>query len=158
MTRIEEIEIKKLKMLENNPRKISNEQLANLCKSIESDPHFLYLRPILANHNTRTGEYIVYAGNQRVRAAKRLKMKTIPCIVEIDIPEEKMKERTIKDNKTYGEFDFDMLANEWDTDLLFNSGFEAKDLAFYQENIINMEEDEEKPKKTTICPSCGHEF
>lgn len=158
MTKVSEIEISRLSLLEHNPRKITREQLDNLCKSIKKDPEFLNLRPILVNHDTKTEQFVVYAGNQRVRAAKKLKMKTIPCIIEKDLSEETIRERIIKDNKTYGEFDIDMLANEWDTEILLECGFEAKDLAFYQENIIDMNEELDKPKKTKTCPSCGHEF
>jgi len=158
MQKVQELDIKSLSFLEHNPRTITREQLEKLCESIESDPDFLKMRPVLVNFDSDKAEWIVYAGNQRVRAAKKLKMKTIPCIVETDIPEEIMKARTIKDNKTYGEFDIDILANEWDTELLLNSGFEAKDLAFYQENIIDIRNKEDKPKKTKTCPSCGIEF
>lgn len=123
---IEDIPIKKLVLLEKNPRRITAIQLEKLCDSIKDDPDFLKERPVLVNYIE--GIYKVYAGNQRVQAAKKLRMKTIPCSVVKDLPEDVMRKRVIKDNKTFGEFDFDMLANEWEYDDLLAAGFEDKDL------------------------------
>lgn len=139
---ITEIAIKDLVLLERNPRKITKEQLDKLCKSIESDPQFLFQRPVLVHKVNDKLE--VYAGNQRVRAAKKLKWKTIPCSIEENLSPEIIKERIIKDNKTYGEFDFDMLANEWDTNLLLESGFTETEIPNFDiEDLGSTEEDNE---------------
>ncbi len=80
----ESFPIKHLTLLEGNPRKITSEQMKKLCKSIEQDPQFLWNRPVLVNKTCiwpalipgsnevlkRIDTYTVYAGNQRVRAAK----------------------------------------------------------------------------------------
>lgn len=138
---IVQVPIKDLTLLERNPRKITKDQMEKLCKSIKSDPDFLYNRPVLVND--KEGKLTVYAGNQRVRAAQKLKWKEIPCIIEKNISEEIIKERIIKDNKTYGEFDFDILANEWDTDLLLDAGFSADELIGANiEDLGSTEEDE----------------
>ena len=98
---IVQVPIKDLTLLERNPRKITSEQMMNLCRSIEEDEDFLILRPILVN---QIGDILhVYAGNQRVRAAQKLKHKTVPCIIDHDLPEKILKQRIIKDNKTYGD-------------------------------------------------------
>ena len=123
---VQEIPINQLTLLERNPRKITKQQLEKLCNSIKNDPKFLFQRPVLVHQKEEQLE--VYAGNQRVRAAKKLGWKTIPCSIEKDLTDEIIKERIIKDNKTYGEFDFDILANEWDTDLLLDAGFSADEL------------------------------
>ncbi len=120
------IPIVKLKLLDNNPRTITKEQMQKLCKSIQDDPEFLKCRPVIANN--KDGKLVVYAGNQRVRAAKKLKIKEIPCIIEEDLCEEIMKKRTILDNKTFGAFDFDMLINEYDNDVLLECGFTLPEL------------------------------
>ncbi len=135
------VKISSLKLLENNPRTITKEQMQKLCKSIQDDPNFLICRPVLVNSKSVLAgrELIVYAGNQRVRAAKKLKMKEIPCIIETDLCEEIMKKRTILDNKTFGSFDFDMLLNEYDNDILLDCGFTLPELT--GENISVSGED-----------------
>jgi len=155
------IPISKLTLLENNPRSIKKEQMEKLVKSIQEDPDFIWSRPILVNHIVESNTMVVYAGNQRVRAAKKLKWKEIPCIIEENLSEDLMKKRVIKDNKTYGEFDFDVLAGDYDVDILLDCGFEEKDLGFFNEIIEEIEsndEGKEKPKQLTMCPSCGCEF
>lgn len=128
--KIENIQIKKLKLLESNPRRITKEQMDKLCRSIESDPNFLQCRPVLVNCIQVDDMPImhVYAGNQRVRAAKKLGHKEIPCLVEYDLDEDTVKKRIILDNKTFGEFDFDILANEYDIELLMDCGFKPEEI------------------------------
>ena len=155
---IQSIELKKLTLLENNPRTIKKDQMAKLCKSIQDDPDFLYSRPVLVHD---TGEKLeVYAGNQRVRAAKKLKWKEIPCIIEKDLSEEKMKARVVKDNKTYGEFDFDMLAGDYEIEELVSYGFDMKELGIFSDNVeeIQSKDKKEKPKQLNMCPACGCEY
>lgn len=149
---IENISIKDLTLLTGNPRTISKEQMQSLCDSIQSDPDFLKKRPILVNH--MDGKYIVYAGNQRVRAAKTLKMKEIPCIIDKDLPDDVMRKRVILDNKTFGEFDWDVLANEWDTQMLLTAGFDFAELV--GSGIEELDEDKKKKKadKVKKCPHC----
>lgn len=156
MPEIENVSIKILKLLDNNPRKITKDQFEKLCKSLENDPDFLWKRPCLVNKEGDT--YTVYAGNQRVRAAKKLKWKEVPCIIDNELSPEVIKERIIKDNVTYGIFDFDILANEWDLDLLIDAGFTPSELAISPITEIEDESEEEDKKKKTTCPSCGHEF
>ena len=82
-----------------NPRLIKDNRFKALCKSIESDPDFMELRPILA-----TKDGTIYGGNMRYRAVKHLGWKTVPAILS-DIPEKLAKERAIKDNSQFGEWD-----------------------------------------------------
>jgi DNA modification methylase len=82
-----------------NPRLIKDARFQSLCKSIESDPEFMELRPVLA---TKSGE--IYAGNMRYRAAKHLGWEKVPAIIT-DISEAQAKERAIKDNNQFGEWD-----------------------------------------------------
>ena len=104
---LEFIEISKLTLLENNPRRITKEQFDKLMKSLKEDPKFFELRPCLVN---KTGETLtVYAGNQRLRAAMKLKWTQIPCIVEEDLSKARMDGRVLRDNLHYGEFDHDIL-------------------------------------------------
>ena len=123
MPRIEilSIPISSLNILKNNPRKISKEQFQKLCASLKKDPEFFKNRPCLVNKTDKGLE--VYAGNQRIQAAKKLGWKEVPVIIEEGLSEEINKDRIINDNKHYGEFDFYMLANEWEIDTLIDAGF-----------------------------------
>ncbi len=154
MNEIQKVSISKLKLLENNPRKITKEKFEELCKSLDDDPDFLWKRPCLVNQEG--SKLIVYAGNQRVRAAKKLGWKEIPCIIDQKISKELMHKRTIRDNKASGDWDYDILANEWDYDILCEAGFTAEELT--GSVIEDAGSDEEEKKKTSTCPNCGHEF
>lgn len=141
MTYYNELPISKLKTLEKNPRKISQEQLQKLEKSLESDPDFLKSRPILVNEIG--GIYQIYAGNQRVKAAKKLGWKNIFCAIEKDLSEKQMKDRIIKDNKTFGEFDMDILSSDYEVDALLDAGFIKEELTYTDiQDLGTTEEDE----------------
>jgi ParB-like chromosome segregation protein Spo0J len=150
----EYIPISKLKLLERNPRRITKEQMTKLENSLKNDPEFLNCRPILVNDNNGTLE--VYAGNQRVRAAKKLKWKEVPCIIEKDLDPEVMKARTIKDNFHAGTFDYDLLSCDYDIDMLLDCGFTTEQLEI-DVDIIDIEEKnkESKESKGKSCPHCG---
>ena len=123
---IQFVDIKKLTLLQNNPRKITKTEMDKLCDSLKKDPDFLQNRPVLIN---KINDVLnVYAGNQRVLAAKKLKWKQVPCIIENDLNEDIIKERIIKDNRHSGEWDYDILANEWEIDTLLECGFTEEEL------------------------------
>jgi hypothetical protein len=87
-----------------NPRTIRDERFKNLCASIEADPEFLWRRPILA-----MADGTIYAGNMRYRAASHLGLATVPAIVE-DVGETLAKERALRDNAQWGDWQDDQLA------------------------------------------------
>ena len=157
MTEIKSIPIDQLILLDRNPRKITDTQFRKLTKSMEEDPDFLQARPILVNH-TLDGNYIVYAGNQRVRAAQKLGWKQIPCIIEEDLSDETMKARIAKDNKSFGEWDFDILSSDYDISELLACGFTEFELGLDAISPGEGDLPEKKKKKKKICPECGHEF
>src|SRR5438132_1239365 len=103
MTETVNFPIKQLTLLEKNPRTISKDQFDKLVLSLKNDPAYLWNRPVLVNKVKDT--LTVYAGNQRVQAAKKLKWTKIPCIIEENLPEELIKERIIKDNAHMGRND-----------------------------------------------------
>lgn len=86
-----------------NPRVITDERFENLCKSILSDPGFMWERPLLAN---RSG--IIYAGNMRYRAVAHLGWPQVPARV-VDIPDRLARERALRDNQQWGEWNEDQL-------------------------------------------------
>lgn len=87
-----------------NPRTIKDPRFQNLCESLRADPDFLQLRPILA-----TADGTVFAGNMRLRAAQHLGWSEVPAIL-VDIPEQLAKERAMRDNAQWGEWEEDDLA------------------------------------------------
>ena len=132
--KIEEIEISKLKPATYNPRQISTKQYNDLKKSIE---RFGLVDPIIVNKDNT-----VIGGHQRLKIIKSLGEKTIGCIV-LDLNKEKEKELNIRLNKNTGDFDMDILANEFDIDNLVDWGFKHIDLDINIDKITegNTEDD-----------------
>lgn len=112
--------LKDLKLLGNNPRTIKDKDFDRLCKSIKENAEYFNARPLILSD--RTGELIVIAGNQRYRAAEKLGIKEVPTYLIKDLTEEKEREIIIRDNVSNGDWDFDILANEWDAPLLSEWG------------------------------------
>lgn len=144
MEMIKQIPIKDLTLLERNPRKITKQAMDKLCESLKSDPEFLQKRPILVN--AIDGRLEVYAGNQRVRAAKKLGWKEVPCIVDENLDAETLKSRVIKDNLSSGDWDYDILANEYEIGDLLEWGFEPEDFDVDIETIEGKEPEDDAPE------------
>lgn len=96
-----------------NPRQWSKDDVDRLARSIEETPELLEARGCIVYPHD--GKYIVLGGNMRLAACKQLGKKEVDCVVlDADTTPEKLKEIVIKDNGSFGAWDFDMLANEWD--------------------------------------------
>lgn len=95
----------------DNPRFIRDERYKQLVTSLADNPQLLEARPILCSD--RTGKLIVLGGNMRLRAAKELKLTSVPVIVMTGLSYEQEREVIIKDNASFGSWDWDVLANEW---------------------------------------------
>ena len=104
----------------NNPRVIKDHKFAQLVKSIQDFPEMLQIRPIVVN-----AEMIVLGGNMRLKACKEAGLKEVPVIFADSLTEEQQKEFIIKDNVGFGEWDWDQLANEWDTEELNEWGLDV---------------------------------
>jgi hypothetical protein len=103
--------ISEIKLLENNPRTISDRQFKILCTSIKKNIDYFEARPLILSD--RTGELVVIAGNQRYKAAESLGLKEVPTYLMKNLTEETEREIVIRDNISNGDWDFDLLANEW---------------------------------------------
>jgi DNA modification methylase len=103
----------------NNPRVLQDEKLVKLVKSIKDFPQMLEIRPIVVND-----DMVVLGGNMRLKACKEAGLTEVPVIKASDFTEDQQREFIIKDNVGFGEWDWDLLANEWDTDLLEDWGLE----------------------------------
>jgi ParB-like chromosome segregation protein Spo0J len=155
------VPISRLILDKNNPRKINKKQFEKLIESLKTDPDFLEKRPILVNRITIESENLardslyVYAGTQRVKAAKRLSWKQIPCIIDDNLSEEIIKQRIIKDNAHYGEHDWDILANDFDIETLLMAGLTENDLQLKFDVDTETTDKDTKKKKPKQCPHCG---
>lgn len=149
------MDIKQLKPNERNPRTISREAFAKLCDNIQKDPEFLKCRPLLAYKNPNAeSEYIVYAGNQRLRALKHLKHKQAPVIITDNDPDI-IKNRVVLDNVSFGEFDYDMLSSDYELGELLGLGLDEKALHI---DTSSPDDSTKEPdvSKSSECPNCGH--
>lgn len=100
--------------LPTNPRQWTRSEMEKLKKSLQETPELFEARGILVY--PKDGQFIVLGGNMRLSASKALKLKEVPCIIiPEDTPVDKLKEIVIKDNGSFGEWDYDLLANEWDS-------------------------------------------
>lgn len=93
------VDIDRLRPAPWNPRAIRDSRFQNLCASLRADPDFLWSRPILA-----LKDGTIFGGNQRYQAAVEIGMTKVPAILH-DIPERLAKERAIRDNAHWGEWE-----------------------------------------------------
>jgi len=117
---IQVVKIKDIKSNPNNPRVIKDDKFHKLCESIKAFPKMLELRPIVVND-----DMVVLGGNMRLKALKHLGLTEAPVIKASELTEEQQRQFIIKDNVGFGEWDWDMLANEWDTSELSDWGLEV---------------------------------
>jgi site-specific DNA-methyltransferase (adenine-specific) len=99
------IEVNKLKLNEKNPRKNDN-AVDGVAKSIEK---YGFKNPLIVDSNN-----VVWCGNTRLKASKKLGLKKVPCIVADDLTEEQIREYALLDNKLneIAEWDYELLGDE----------------------------------------------
>lgn len=111
-----------------NPRILRDDKYKALLRSLQEDD-LTGVQPLkVYNHN---GQYIVLGGNMRLKALRELKRDaSVSClVVPQDTPTDILRKIVIIDNSTFGEWDFDMLANEWDADELNEWGVSVPEVA-----------------------------
>jgi hypothetical protein len=118
--KIEDVKISSIKLNDKNPRLIKDDKFKKLVKSIQDFPEMLKIRPIVVNN-----DMVVLGGNMRLRACKEAGLKIVPIIKADDLTPEQQNEFVIKDNVGFGEWDWDILANEWDSELLGEWGLDV---------------------------------
>lgn len=145
--------------LPKNPRFIRDGRFAKLKQSILDDPEMMHLRelivypykPTLESKYESQMEYIIIAGNMRFHAIKELGWKEVPCkVLDASTSLETLKAITIKDNISFGQDDYDALANDWEQELLEAMGME---LMFGMDEVMEEAEkpkNEDKAKKITL--------
>lgn len=140
---VERQKISSLTNFSKNPRKLSRTQAQHLEKSIRK---FGYIDEIIVNQ-----DLTVICGHQRLRILKGLGFKEI----DVRVPDRQLeplevKELCIRHNKNVGEWDWDILGNEWPVEELMEWGFDPKDLQI-------AEDEEEKSEKVKKCAKCDGE-
>jgi len=129
------IKVSGLKPNPNNPRFIRDERFEKLKRSIQDFPEMMSLRPMVISNG------FVVGGNMRLRAIKELGMKEVPeaWVKYADLTPEEEREFIIKDNVGFGEWDWSMIANEWDVEQLEEWGL---DVPGFPETELEAEEDD----------------
>jgi len=155
--KVEKVKISEVKNNPSNPRLIKDDKFRKLVKSIQEFPQMLELRPIVVDENN-----IVLGGNMRLKASKEAGLKDVFIVKAENLTEEQKQEFIVKDNVGFGEWDWDMLANEWDVDkldewgldvpkILDSSDDDLKDLSSTIDNLYRIEivcKDEEHQENT----------
>lgn len=136
---------------DKNPRHIKNKkEHQKLIKSLQNFPEMKDIREIVIDENN-----LILAGNMRVYALEELGYADVRVKQVLGLTEAKKREFIIKDNAHTGDWDSDILANEWDMDELkdwdvdFKFGGGGKDDKDDQDDYKNHE---------VTCPACGHHF
>lgn len=136
-----EIPIDQLHPDPNNPRQITKAKMEALKKSVSQFRKLFERRPVLYDKNN-----MIFAGNMRWRAAKELGWKTVPA-EQVIVSKEEQAGMALQDNHEFGEFDFDILSEQYDIEELKELGFDDKDLKISNDS---------QPIGFTIqCPHCG---
>lgn len=130
---VKKVKASQIKPNPNNPRLIKDDKFKKLVESLKSFPEMSDVRPVVVNT-----DMIILGGNMRYKAMQEAGWKEIPVQI-VDWPEEKQREFIIKDNVSGGEWDWEMIANEWDVEQLDAWGLDVPDFAVKE---LEAEEDD----------------
>lgn len=125
---MEMIDIKRIKPNPNNPRVIKDDKFKKLVKSMQEFPEMSKVRPIVINK-----DYIVLGGNMRLKAMQEAGWDKVP-VKQVFWNEEKQRQFIIKDNASFGEWDWETLANEWEIEELEEWGLDVPNISLFQED------------------------
>jgi len=104
------LEINKLIPNKDNPRIIKDDKFKKLVKSIKEFPEMLELRPIVVDE-----DMVILGGNMRHKACIEAGLTEVPIKIAKGLTEEQKQEFIVKDNVGFGEWEWDILANEWNS-------------------------------------------
>lgn len=113
------VKLSQIKPNNSNPRFIRDEKFKKLVKSIQDFPEMLKLRPIVVNENM-----VVLGGNMRLKACKEAGLKEVYILKADNLTEQQEKEFIIKDNVGFGQWDWDILSDQWDNEFLNEWGLD----------------------------------
>lgn len=144
------IQTSKLRAHPDNPRVIRSNEFDKLVRSIQDFPEMLSIRPIVCNLN-----HEVLGGNQRLEAIRFLGIEQIEVDM-VDLSEDKQREFLIKDNTQAGNWDMDIIANEFDVSTLEDWGFELPNHVFENDSLdFDPDRSEETKENKQKCECCG---
>jgi DNA modification methylase len=135
------IKLSKIKPNPNNPRIIKDDKFKKLVQSLQEFPEMMEKRPLVCVTDV-DGSIYPLGGNMRLKALQELKFKEIPStyvMMADEWTEEKRREFVIKDNVGFGEWDWQQLANDWDTEQLQDWGL---DIPGFDAEVIEAQEDD----------------
>lgn len=141
---VEQIELNtgQIDGLPANPRQWTRDDIDRIAYSLRETPELFEMRPCIVFPHE--GKYILLAGNLRFTGARQNGDKDVPCcVVKADTPVEKLKEIALKDNGSWGAWDFDALANEWSDLPLTDWGIPAWGMKDTDEDVDALFEDAE---------------
>lgn len=143
-----------LKDADYNPRKLSKHQEKTIRDSLAE---FGFVDPIVIN--THTGrKNVIIGGHQRRKVWAKMGHKTVPCI-EVDLPLAKERELNIRLNQNMGEWDWELLATEFEMDDLLKWGFELDDFGMDLDQAGDGEKEiDENIETDHECPKCGYKW
>ena len=146
---IKKVNIQKIKPNDENPRFITDAKFKKLIKSIKEFPEMLETRPLVVDEN-----FVVLGGNMRLKALKSAGVFEVPIHQVKGWTDEQKKEFIIKDNLGYGEWDWDIVANEWDVQKLKDWGMDLPEFP----NSVNDNQNQNEIDKTDEkrCEHCGN--
>ena len=144
---VQKVKIGILNSNANNPRLIKDGKFKKLVKSIQEFPEMLRIRPIVVDENN-----VVLGGNMRLRACKEAQLKEVWIEKIENFTEEQKKEFIVKDNIGFGEWEWDMLANEWDNLKLGEWGMDVwqTDKEIDIDNLFEESDINNKPSANSI--------
>ena len=140
---MELVKIGKVKPNEDNPRFIKEDKFKKLVQSIKEFPEMLKLRPIVVNK-----DMIVLGGNMRLKACAEAGLKEVYILKAEGLTEEQEREFIVKDNVGFGEWDWDILGNEWDALQLQEWGLEG--FPFEEVELDAVEDDYTEPDSMKV--------
>jgi len=142
MAKVQTVKISDIKINPNNPRLIKDDKFKKLVQSIKDFPEMLDIRPIVVNK-----DMVILGGNMRLKACKEAGLKVVPIIIADNLNEEQQREFLIKDNVSGGEWDWEVLANEWDAEQLEDWGLTVNNFNTDSINLDSFFEEDNSKKE-----------
>ena len=130
------VHISKIQENKKNPRIIKGYKFEKLVKSIKDFPKMMELRPIIVNDQN-----VILGGNMRYKAAVEAGLTEVFIVQAKDLTEKQQEEFIIKDNSSFGEWDWDLLANEWEVKELSEWGLDLPKIYFDEDKEPDIDKD-----------------
>jgi hypothetical protein len=114
------MKLTELKENKSNPRVIKDDKFNKLVKSIKEFPKMLEMRPIVVDKDN-----VVLGGNMRLKACKDAGLTEVPVLSAEHLTPEEQQQFIVKDNLSYGEWDWDALISDFNMESLTNWGMDV---------------------------------